>query len=145
RLCGLELEGGRLRARCLEQKLLPSQVVDLPQQLVDAPAVPGPVRGAAHAASRNSTGSISSTCSRAGRRKTTVTTIAATSSPPSTSSEVWKPSTAAGALETATEWACAKLELALAAIVLTVARPIAPPIWRAVLTRPEATPASERS
>jgi hypothetical protein len=33
----------------------------------------------------------------------------------------------------------------VAAIVLTAARPIAPPICRLVLTSPEATPASERS
>ena len=32
----------------------------------------------------------------------------------------------------------------VAAIVLAAARPIAPPIWRLVLIRPEATPASAR-
>jgi hypothetical protein len=35
--------------------------------------------------------------------------------------------------------------VAVVAMALAAARPIAPPIWRLVLTRPEATPASARS
>ena len=103
----LHLESGRLRARCLEQKLLPTLSVDLPQQLVDLPAVLRPVLDASHAASCNSGTSTSPTRSRAGRRKTPTMTIDATSSPPRTSKEVWKPLTAAAPLPTATPCECA--------------------------------------
>jgi len=103
RLFGFPLEGRRVGTRGLEQELLPSLGVYLPEQLVDPPPVQTPVVAAGHAASWSSTCSTSSTCSRAGRRKTPTMTIAATSRPPRTSSDVWKPFTAAGALVAATE------------------------------------------
>ena len=74
---------------------------------VDPLPVCGPLVAEGHAASGSSVTSASSTCSRAGRRKTPAMTIAATRSPPSTSKDVWKPLTVAGALVTATECACA--------------------------------------
>jgi len=107
RSLGVPLEAGREGACCLEEKLLPSLSVDLPQKLVDAPTAQRPIVAAAHAASCSSTGSTSSTRARAGRRKTPAITIAATSNTPRTSREVWKPLTAAGALATATPWVCA--------------------------------------
>ena len=105
-LLGLPLEDGRLRARGLEQKLLPPLRVDLPEKLVDPLAVHCPILPGSHAASWSSATSTSS-CSRAGRRKTTEMTIAATSSPPRTANAVWKPLTVAGAAPAASPWACA--------------------------------------
>jgi len=102
RLPGLLLEAGRVGARGLEQKLLPTLGVDLAQQVLDLP----PAR--AHAASWSSTTSTgSATVSRAGRRKTATTTKAATSIPPRTTNDVWKPLTVADALATETPCVCA--------------------------------------
>ena len=91
-LTGLLLEAGRVCPCGLEQKLLPTLDVDLAKQLVDL------LSPRAHAASWSSTPSVSSTRSRAGRRKTPATTKAVTSSPPRTTKEVWKPLTVAAAL-----------------------------------------------
>jgi hypothetical protein len=50
-LLGLLLENRRIRTRSLEQKLLPSLVVDLPEQLVDPLPVRGSLVAVRHAAS----------------------------------------------------------------------------------------------
>ena len=107
RLLGLPLEAWRIGARGLEQKLLPSLGIDLPEQLGNPLPVHGPVAATGHAASWSSVGSTPAARSRAGRRKTPTMTIAATRSPPRTSNDVWKPLTVAGALVAATECTCA--------------------------------------
>src|SRR5581483_3442146 len=85
-------------------------------------------------------------CSRGGESSAPTRTAAKRSTPVIVQIAVRKPWSSASPLAALTAgWPLAKELVDEAAIALIAARPIAPPIWRLVFTRPDAMPASERS
>src|SRR5579885_1154228 len=121
----------------------PPALLDLVEERRDMTLVAVPLAERAlleelhQAASRRNTGSASGAAAASGRTKVAATAAPTTSRPVRTTSETRKPCASASGPAT---WF-----VAAAAIALTAAIPIAPPICRLVLMRPEAMPASARS
>ena len=146
RCLGLLLEAGRVHARGLEQELPPSLVVDLLQQLVDGLPVTGGVVAARHAASCELRGLV---LHRALARRPQEDGGDDDARRAAAAEDVERGLEAVdgrAARSRSTSRARARSsDVALAAMVLIAASPIAPPICRLVFTSPEATPASARS
>src|SRR5262249_37142444 len=113
----------------------------------DAGECHAPSLDPSYAASRTNSPSRSgraSTCAGCGLMKVAAMTAPRTRSPARTDSPTRNPWSTATMLVGATPCPSANAVVEAAAIALTAASPMAPPIWRLVLTSPDATPASAR-